>query len=66
MKIAYYTHETITSYLFKTQVQDVLTALSKEQDNNEYTLVVYNYFWTVIKNFKLIGSLKKRVISFKN
>ena len=65
MKIAYYTHETITSGLFKTQVQDVLTALSKEQDNNEYTLVVYNYFWTVIKNFKLIGSLK-RVISFKN
>ena len=65
MKIAYYTHETITSGLFKTQVQDVLTALSKEQDNNEYTLVVYNYFWTVIKNFKLIGSLKKELSLLK-
>lgn len=65
MKIAYYTHETLTSGLFKTQVQDVLTALSNEQDDNEYTLVVYNYFWTVIKNFKLIGNLKKELSLLK-
>ena len=61
MKVAYYTHETISSGLFRTQVTDVVAALSAQGNTDKYTIYVYNYFWTLLQNFALVRSLKKEL-----
>lgn len=61
MKIAYYTHETISSGLFRTQVKDVVEALAAQGNGDKYTIYVYNYFWTLVQNFALVRSLKKEL-----
>lgn len=61
MKIAYYTHESITSGLFRTQVIDAILAASSEDINKEYTIFVYNYFWLLLKNLKLVKKLRNNL-----
>jgi glycosyltransferase involved in cell wall biosynthesis len=58
LKITYYTHESITSGLFRTQVIDALKAAASQDQTKKYTIFVYNYFWLLIRNLRLISTLR--------
>ena len=62
MEITYYTHESITSGLFRTQVIDALIASASRDVNKKYTIFVYNYFWLLIKNFQLVCKLRNELL----